>query len=142
MPKYFGSVYKSDKDKYSVGNAFVVSMCGLASSLTGGIVSDYYEKKGVFMIKSYVCVLSALLGIPTIALCCLVQSSFWFSICMLGAEYLVAECWVAPAITMLLNTISTRNKGFAVSAFLFLATVAGTISTALLGALQKGLNAD
>lgn len=53
----------------------------------------------------------------------------------LGLEYLVAECWLSPCITMLLNTISPENKGFAVSAFLFAATIAGTISTALAGAL-------
>jgi len=47
----------------------------------------------------------------------------------LGLEYLVAEGWVGPAITMVINVISPENKGFAVSAFLFCCTVAGTIST-------------
>lgn len=56
---------------------------------------------------------------------------------MLALEYLVAEGWIGPAITMILNTISPENKGFAVSAFLFLCTVAGTISNAILGELQK-----
>jgi hypothetical protein len=55
---------------------------------------------------------------------------------MLGFEYLVAENWVSPAITMILNTISPSNKGYGVSAFLFFATIAGTISTYLCGLLQ------
>jgi hypothetical protein len=54
---------------------------------------------------------------------------------MLGAEYLVAESWLGPSITMVINTISPENKGFAVSAYLFFATVAGTIATELLGVL-------
>ena len=48
-------------------------------------------------------------------------------------EYLFAECWSSPAITMLLNAISPDNKGFAVSAYLFFTTLAGTLSTFLLG---------
>ena len=56
---------------------------------------------------------------------------------MLAIEYLVAEGWVGPAITMVVNTISPANKGFAVSAWLFMCTVAGTIANALLGQLQS-----
>jgi len=72
MPKYFGTVYPTYKDQYSIANAFVVSLCGMTSSLSGGYFSDVYEKKGILMTKAYICVLSAVLGIPTIAMCCLV----------------------------------------------------------------------
>ena len=51
---------------------------------------------------------------------------------MIAVEYLVAENWIAPAMAMILNTVSTKNKGFAVSAFLFITTVAGTLATILL----------
>ena len=60
---------------------------------------------------------------------------------MLGLEYLFAESWLGPSITMVINTISPENKGFAVSAYLFFATVAGTIATELLGVLQTQLKA-
>jgi hypothetical protein len=110
-------------------------MCGLVSSLGGAYLADRWERSGNYMGKAYICILSALLGIPTIGLCTLVQSSFWFSLAMLGAEYLVAESWLGPSITMVINTISPENKGFAVSAYLFFATVAGTIATELLGVL-------
>jgi len=60
---------------------------------------------------------------------------------MLGLEYLFAESWLGPSITMVINTISPENKGFAVSAYLFFATVAGTIATELLGILQKSFEA-
>jgi len=93
------------------------------------------------MSKAYVCIIGTLGGVPTIMLCTLVQNNFWLSLAGLGLEYLSAECWIGPVITMVVNTISPENKGFAVSAFLFFATVAGTISTALLGALQDHYNA-
>ena len=141
MPKYFGTIYAPYKTEYSVGNAFVVSLCGLTSSLGGAYLADRWERNGTYMGKAYICILSALLGIPTIALCTLVQNSFWFSLGMLGLEYLFAESWLGPSITMVINTASPKNKGFAVSAYLFFATVAGTIATELLGVLQQYYNA-
>lgn len=123
-------------------NSVVVSLFGFTSALTGGLVSDKYEKKGIYMTKAYVCMFCGTLGIPTIVLCLLVQSSFWFSISMLALEYLFAEGWVGPAITMVVNTITPENKGFAVSAFLFMATVAGTVSNILLGALLDHSKAE
>ena len=50
---------------------------------------------------------------------------------MLAMEYLCAENWIAPAITMLINTISTENKAFGVSAYLFFCTLGGTVATAI-----------
>lgn len=57
-------------------------------------------------------------------------------------EYLFAECWSSPAITMLLNAISSQNKGFAVSAYLFFTTISGTISTFLLGQFVQTYELD
>ena len=142
MPKYFGKVYPTFKDQYSIGNAFVVSICGFISALTGGVVSDKLENNKNYMGKAYVCMFAGIMGLPTIAGCTLIQGNFWVSLSSLGLEYLFAECWVGPAITMVVNTTSPENKGFAVSAYLFVATVCGTISTALLGALAKAFDAD
>lgn len=135
MPKYFGGVYEDYQTEYAALNSIVVSAFGFCSALLGGMVSDHYYKKGVYMSKAYVCIFCGIMGIPTIAVCLLVQSSFALSITMLALEYLFAEGWVGPAITMVINVISPENKGFAVSAFLFCCTVAGTISTWLLGLL-------
>lgn len=90
------------------------------------------------MSKAYVCIIGTALGIPTILMCTLSQgeNQFYIAIIGLALEYLTAECWIGPAITMVINTISPANKGFAVSAFLFFATIAGMISTTTLGALQ------
>jgi len=132
MPLYFGSIYPNKLNLYYSLNAFVVSVGGFTSAMTGGYLSDNYEKKYP-RIKSIVCMAGSFLGCPTIALCCLVQTSFPASIVGLFFEYLFAECWSSPAITMLINAISPDNKGFAVSAYLFFTTISGTISTFLLG---------
>lgn len=58
MPLYFGTFGKDQKQKdeftnvYAIGNALVVSGCGFASALLGGIICDKLEKKGNLLIKS------------------------------------------------------------------------------------------
>jgi len=141
MPSYFNVIYADYKTQYSVLNAVIVSLCGLISSYAGGWISDTYEKKGYFMTKSYICIFAGLAGIPTMFFCTMFQTNFWFSISFLGAEYLVAECFFSPAIAMVLNTISVANRGFAVSVYLFCATIAGTFATWLLGQMATHYDA-
>lgn len=93
------------------------------------------------MTKAYVCMGGSLLGIPTILMTTLSNKNFYVAITGIALEYFFAESWIGPAITMVLNTISSKNKGFAVSAFLFFATIFGTISTALLGQLNIAYDA-
>jgi MFS family permease len=52
---------------------------------------------------------------------------------MLGLAFLLTEGWLGPALTMIINTISPKNKGFAVSAFFFACTMSGTIANILNG---------
>lgn len=142
MPSYFTHTWPDKKDTYSELNAAVVSVCGFTSALLGGIISDKFTQKGFLMTKAWVCIGGSLLGVPTIMMCCLSQSNFYVAITGLALEYFVAESWIGPAITMVVNTISPKNKGFAVSAFLFFATIFGTISTWLLGKLNKAYDAE
>lgn len=92
------------------------------------------------MSKAWACIIGTGLGIPTIMMCVLTTENFYVSIAGLGLEYLVAECWIGPAITMVINTISPQNKGFAVGAFLFWASISGMCSTLILGALDTHHN--
>ena len=54
MPAFFGNVYPDQKNLYFILNAFVVSVGGFISAMTGGIVSDKFEEKYP-RIKSIVC---------------------------------------------------------------------------------------
>ena len=54
MPAFFGAIYPQQKILYFTLNAFVVSVGGFASAMTGGILSDKLEKKYP-RIKAIVC---------------------------------------------------------------------------------------
>ena len=54
MATYFTKNYPNDTNVYSVLNAFVVSVGGFISAMTGGILSDRLEDR-VPTIKALVC---------------------------------------------------------------------------------------
>lgn len=77
--------------------------------------------------------MSSFLAAPALIVCFVKQDNFYLSCETLGINYLFAEAWGSPAITMMMDTTSPENVGFAVSAYLFLTTISGMFSTALLG---------
>lgn len=112
--KYFNGVYPAYQSTFAVINASVISIGGFLSQFIGGIISDRYEVPSNYMAKAWVCIGGSLLGVPTMAMCCFsnVMSDptsakptngayFYTAMGGLALEYLVAECWGAPAIAML-----------------------------------------
>lgn len=139
MPAYFGTVYPNDRTLYNILNAVVVSLGGFISSLTGAIISDKGENGGNNMTKAYVCMIGTFLGIPTLAGCLLLQNSFALSMAFLFLEYLTAECWTAPAISMLQATLPANARGVGISVYLLYATVWGTVANLINGELSDAL---
>ena len=141
QPIFFDENYTDDEEEFSDFNAVTCSVLGLISSLVGGVLSDRFRRHDP-KTKANVCMASSILAAPFITLCFVVSNNFWVSLTMLGFNYMFAEAWVSPAITMLLDSASPKNSGFAVNAFFFFCTLAGTLSTFSLQYLNKYLDAD
>ena len=73
---------------------------GFGSNLIAGIISDKYDEVN-YKTKSWVCTVMSLLAVPVCALCFLIESAFALSMVMLFLEYLLAEGWISPAISMI-----------------------------------------
>ena len=73
---------------------------GFLSTVLGGIISDRFEKKSR-MTKALVCIIGSALAIPAIAACVLTTNNFYLSLTMMALKYLLSECWMSPAITMM-----------------------------------------
>jgi hypothetical protein len=63
-------------------------------------LSDKFGKSNI-RIKANISIWSSALAAPAMAVCLLYQENFWLSISMLGFNYLTAEAWGSPTITML-----------------------------------------
>ena len=118
----------------------MASVLGFISTVTGGILSDKFRHNK--MAKAYICMLSSIVASPALFFCFERQGNFDFSVSMLGVNYLFAEAWSSPAITMLTESIDSQNIAFGISAYLFMTTISGMVATAALGSLQNYLDAD
>ena len=120
------------KVEYGLYNAMIVAGMGFLSTIVGGLLSDRFEKKSR-MTKSIICIAGSLLGLPAIMACTLITGNFYLSLFAMALKYLVSECWMSPAITMMQSTVPPEDQGNIVSAHLFYLTIVGCFSTVLLG---------
>jgi sugar phosphate permease len=104
LPAFFQKVYPLYKTQYSLYTALIISICGFSSNLIGGLISDKYEKKSR-MTKAIVSIVGSALAIPAVGLCTLTTNSFHTSLFFMAVSYLVSECWMSPAVTMMQNTV-------------------------------------
>ena len=136
VPVFFMKVYPGFRDTFAVSNAASMAICGLASSMAGGIISDTFEKKS-FMSKAFVCMTSSFLAFPLMAACCLNQSSFWFSMIMVTGKTLVSAAFTSPAITMIQNTTKHSNQGKVISSYQFYTAISATFAPIIFTKLAK-----
>lgn len=108
LPSFFQKVYPLYKTEYGLYTSAIIAICGFMSTLMGGLLSDKFEKKSR-MTKSLICMIGSLLGLPAIAMCTLVTNNFYVSLFFMALKYLVAECWMSPAITMMQSTVKPEN---------------------------------
>ena len=101
LPIYFLKVYPAYKTQYSILNAFSLAFGGLISNMVSGILSDRLETKENLTAKSKICMLSSFLAFPLTALCCLVQTNFWFSMTIITIKTLLSASFNSPAMTMM-----------------------------------------
>eukprot|EP00297_Palpitomonas_bilix_P008474 CAMPEP_0113893558 /NCGR_PEP_ID=MMETSP0780_2-20120614/16166_1 /TAXON_ID=652834 /ORGANISM="Palpitomonas bilix" /LENGTH=447 /DNA_ID=CAMNT_0000883875 /DNA_START=19 /DNA_END=1362 /DNA_ORIENTATION=- /assembly_acc=CAM_ASM_000599 len=137
MPRFFQRVHPDQYKLYTEMNAFVVSAGGALSTFLGGVVSDKLGKKDV-RVFGFVPAFGALLGIPfTVAL--LLIDNFYGSVVLLLLEYIVAECWFGPAMSVLQKGAPSNVRSTAVAIFLLVGTLVGSVGPVVLGAVDDTL---
>ena len=100
LPSFFLKNYPGFKAEYGLYSAALVASMGALSTILGGLMSDKFEKK-TRMTKAYICSIGSALAIPAIGLCVLNTSNFYLSLVAMAFKYLISECWMSPAITMM-----------------------------------------
>lgn len=77
----------------------------------------------------------ALLALPVSIAAFAVTGNFWISITCLSLKYLLGENWLSPSITMIQNTTEPNKQASTLAALYFYLTIAGTLSTVVVGQL-------
>ena len=102
-PQFFQQAFPAQLNEFSIANALATLILCFISVFLGGIISDNYRPFDP-MTKTHVQLSSCLLATPFVVLCYSLSTvGFWFSLSMLATNYLFAEAWSSPTITMLLD---------------------------------------
>ena len=108
IPVFFQKVYPMFRSEYAVANALALSICGFASTMMGGVFSDFFEKKNL-MSKAYICMIGSALAFPCMAISTCYQASFWLSFFFVALKILVSGAWHSPCLTMMQNTTESET---------------------------------
>ncbi|CAM9987824.1 unnamed protein product [Ascophyllum nodosum] len=141
LPDFYSQIYPSDNTIYSYLNASVVSVGGALSSFAGGYVADRWEKSGESRARLYIPAIGAMLGAPAFFLVIAVPN-FYASMFFLFLEYLVAECWFGPAISVLQKALPPRVRGVGIGYWSFFTTIAGSFMTYAVGLILDAYTSD
>ena len=116
LPVFFGKNFPGYKAQYALLNAAAQMVCGMTSSLAGGIMADKFEKKS-YWAKALICMSGCALSLPLMALGTLQTSSFYLCVACYALKLLVAGTYSGPAITMIQNTAPLDQQANVISLY-------------------------
>mmetsp|Transcript_98025 Transcript_98025/g.280449 ORF Transcript_98025/g.280449 Transcript_98025/m.280449 type:complete len:490 (-) Transcript_98025:1165-2634(-) len=132
LPRFYAITFPEENMKYSYISAAVVSFGGALSSFLGGRVVDRWEKSGQPAARLYAPILGTLVGLPFMALM-LLSPNFNISVVGLMVEYLLAECWFAPVISVLQSALPYRVRSHGIGIFTFITALSGSTAVWAVG---------
>ncbi|KAG5189317.1 major facilitator superfamily domain-containing protein [Tribonema minus] len=139
LPTYFHRAYPAYESQYSVINGVIVAAGGVLSSSVGGALADRWGKRspGGY---AWVPALGAALGLMPagVALFC---GNFYVSMAALGAQNLLAECWLGPGMAILQREVPRDMVGVSVAVLLFCNTVTANVGPWIISAIDPGTDA-
>jgi len=134
LPLFYKRQFEDYNDEYSILNAAVISVGGALSSFLGGFIADRWSRTQI-KARAWVPAIGSLLGFfPFVGV--LYASNFYVSIVCLFFEYLFAECWFGPAISIIQLRIPPAARGVGIALYLFIGQMIGNIAPVVLGAID------
>lgn len=100
LPLFYLSNYTQNKAEFALAYSMINLVCGFASSLSGGIISDKFGK-GRPMLKAWICVAGNLIAMPLFVASVLTTNNFWLSMAFTALRFLFGEPWRSPSVTMI-----------------------------------------
>lgn len=134
---YFRGAFPDNVSDYAVAQASITSVCGVASGVLGGAIADWLSSSAADSDdpvgkKLWVPVVGSVLAVPTFYYAINSGDSFELAMICLALEYLVAECWFGPTISVLQSTVGPKIGGTAQGLFTLTGAI-GNLAPSLLG---------
>lgn len=132
LPTYFMQTYPQFTNEFSVMMSIIVVSCGVMSSLIGGYLADKYSQKSD-RAYSMICVIGSLMAIPFFTYAFLSGGNFWLCLLCVSMKYLLGECFWAPNIAMIQNSVPGNKFSTIFGAMNFFVLITGCFSTFIFG---------
>jgi predicted MFS family arabinose efflux permease len=136
---YFREIFPDNADDYAVAQAFITATCGIISSIIGGFAADRLKQSmgsttddDAIGRQLWVPVIGNLLATPAWYMAIHNGQSFPIAMTWLAIEYLVAECWFGPTISVLQSSVGSKIGGTAQGLFTITGAF-GNLAPAVLG---------
>jgi hypothetical protein len=139
LPLFFLLSFPDFKTQFSLLYGLISIVLGFTSVMSGGILADKLGAKNPAAYAK-ICQVASILGWPFMMICLLFSSNFYLSIGMIGAKYLLGEFFWSPNITMMQKAIPAKDFGRYISAYQFIITISGCISSFVVGSLINYFN--
>jgi hypothetical protein len=132
--------YPMFKTEFSALYACCTILLGVSSCLLGGVLADKYGKKNPDTYAN-ICLWSSILGWPSVLLATLCTNNFYVSMFGVACSMLLGSTYWGPNVTMLQKAIPASEFGNYISGYQFCITMAGCLSTLVMGSLINRMNA-
>ena len=140
LPTFFMQTYPQFTNEFSVMMSIIVVSCGVMSSLIGGYLADKYSQKSD-RAYSTICVTGSLMAIPFFTYAFLSNGNFWLAMACVSLKYLLGECFWAPNIAMIQNSVPNNKFSTIFGAMNFFVLITGCFSTFIFGQFVNYLGA-
>jgi MFS family permease len=138
LPQYYRARFPDEVNTvYSTLNALIVSGGGLAAAYSGGLITDRLRKSTPSAAAIVPALGSLLALLPFFGV--MYADNFYASLACLLLEYLLAEGWFGPALSIMQERVPAEARGVTISIYLFISGIVGSLSPALLGHLDTGV---
>lgn len=149
---FYKQAFPDNAAEYAVVNALIVGGLGMSSSILGGYIADWLgtwskeTKEGESFsiihnnfdeqtIRLLLPIVGSILAIPAWYLTThttAAANAFEMTMAWLAIEYLVAECWFGPTISVLQSTVGASRRGTAQGMFVLTGAL-GNSAPSILG---------
>lgn len=138
---YFRELFPDNASDYAVAQAAITATCGIISGVIGGAIADRLtstgdddDDDGTDRVgrQLWVPVAGNLLATPAWYMAITSENSFQLAMVWLAVEYLVAECWFGPTVSVLQSSVGKKIGGTAQGLFTVTGAI-GNLAPAVLG---------
>jgi hypothetical protein len=131
FPVYFTRAFPAESEHFGAAHALAILVGGGSSCYAGGCLADRWQTSSDPSALAWLPGAGGLLAVPLLLLSLRAANSFAGSMWLLGLQYLAAECWLGPGMTLLQLLMKDEASPHLMSTVVALLLCANTLAASV-----------